>query len=90
VILRLNFHAVGCEPSERYTVPYIVPNLHGGHADIGPLNMELDLQSLFGLHMLSCTPVAETLQPPPPPCISRIWAHIRGRHWLAKIDNIFL
>jgi hypothetical protein len=30
--------------------------------------------------------LAETLQLPPPP----IWAHIRGRYWSAKIDNISL
>jgi hypothetical protein len=42
--------------------------------------MELDLQGLFGL---LCT--AETLQLPPSP---RIWAHIRGRYWPAKIDDI--
>jgi hypothetical protein len=45
------------------------------------LNMELDLQSLFGLHTL-----AETPQSPPP----RIWAHIRGHYWSAKIDDISL
>jgi hypothetical protein len=28
----------------------------------------------------------ETLQPPPP----RFWAHIRGRCWSAKIDDISL
>jgi hypothetical protein len=32
-------------------------------------NMELDLQSLFGLHVHSCT---HRLRP-------RIWVHIRGR-----------
>ncbi len=32
---------------------------------------------------------AETPQPPPPPP-PRIWAHIRGRYWSAKIDDIFL
>jgi hypothetical protein len=30
-----------------------------------PLNMELELQSLFGLHVRMCPP--------------RIWAHIRGQ-----------
>ncbi len=50
------------------------------------LDMELDLQSLFGL---LCTAVlmAETPQLPPPP---RIWPHIRGRDWSAKIDDISL
>jgi hypothetical protein len=49
------------------------------------LNMELDLQSLFGLHVRSS--LAETPQPPPPPS-PRIWAHRRGRYWSAKMDNI--
>jgi hypothetical protein len=48
--------------------------------------MELDLLSLFGL---LCTVhlylLAETQQLPPSP---RIWAHIRGRYWLAKVDDI--
>jgi hypothetical protein len=49
------------------------------------LNMELVLQSLFGLHVRSS--LAETPQPPPPPS-PRIWAHRRGRYWSAKIDKI--
>jgi len=44
------------------------------------LNMKLDLQSLFGLRVHSCT---HWLRP-------RIWAHIRGRYWSAKIDDISL
>jgi hypothetical protein len=46
--------------------------------------MKLDLQSLFGLHLHSCT---HRLGPrtPPPPCI---WVQIRGRYWSAKIDDI--
>jgi hypothetical protein len=60
--------------------------------------MELDLQSLFGLHVYSCTqgvykwlyPLSETPQLPPPP-IPLIWAHIRGvRYWPAKIDDVSL
>ncbi len=52
------------------------------------LNMELDLQSLFGLHVHSCT---HWLRPrTPPPSTPRSWAHIRGRYWSAKIDDIFL
>jgi hypothetical protein len=42
--------------------------------------MELDLQSIFGLHVHSC------LRPRIPP--SRIWAHIRGRYWSAEIDPL--
>jgi hypothetical protein len=48
------------------------------------LNMELDLQCLFGL---LCTAQVETPQLPPS---SRIWAHILGRYWSAKIDYISL
>ncbi len=52
------------------------------------LNMELDLQSLFGLLCTAVNSLAETPQPPTPP--PRIWAHIRGRNWSAKIDDISL
>ncbi len=47
------------------------------------LNMESDLQSLFGL---LCTAVLIDWDPaiPPPP---RIWAHIRGRYWSASQDR---
>jgi hypothetical protein len=51
------------------------------------LNMELDLQSLFGLHAQLYS-FAETPQQSPPHL--RIWAHIRERYWSAKIDDIFL
>ncbi len=54
--------------------------LDGVHA----LHMELDLQSLFGL-LYSCTHWPRPRNPPPSP---RIWAHIRGRYWLAKIDGM--
>ncbi len=50
------------------------------------LNMELDLQSLFGLHMHSCT---HWLRPRNPPS-ARIWAHIRERHWSAKTGDMSL
>jgi hypothetical protein len=50
------------------------------------LNMELDLQSLFGF---LCTAVLIGLDPATPP-FPRIWAHIRGRYWSAKIDDISL
>ncbi len=39
--------------------------------------MELDLQSVFGLHVHSCT---QWLRPPNPH--PRSWAHIRGRYCL--------
>ncbi len=51
------------------------------------LNMELDFQSVFGLHVHSCTHWLRPRNPPPSP---RIWAHIRGRYWSAKIDDISL
>jgi hypothetical protein len=50
------------------------------------LNMELNFQSYLG----SCVQLyslAETPQLPPPP---RIWAHVRGRYWPAKIDDMSL
>jgi hypothetical protein len=52
------------------------------------LNMKLDLQSLFGLHVhcAQLYSLAETPHPPPP----RLWAYIRGRYWSAKIDDISL
>jgi hypothetical protein len=50
--------------------------------------MELDPQSLFGLHVHSCTHWLRPPQPSPPS--PRIWAHLRGRYWSAKIGDIFL
>ncbi len=62
---------------------------YGTVCTIHRLNMELDLQSLFGLHVQSCTHcLAETPPPPPPP--PRIWAHIRGRYRSAEIDDMSL
>jgi hypothetical protein len=46
--------------------------------------MEIDLQ----VYLSSCVQLyslAETPQFPPSP---RIWAHIRGRYWSAKLDDI--
>jgi hypothetical protein len=56
------------------------------------LNMELVLQSLFGLHVTWCAHLyllAETpqLQHPPSPRIGLVYG---GRCWSAKIDDIFL
>ncbi len=48
------------------------------------LKLELDLQILLGL---LCTAVLIGGDPAPPP---RIWAHLRGRYWSAKIDDISL
>jgi hypothetical protein len=44
--------------------------------------------NLFGLHVHSFTHWLRPPPPPPPP--HRIWAHIRGRYWSAKINDIFL
>jgi hypothetical protein len=52
--------------------------------------MDLDLQSLFGLHVHSCTHWLRPRNFPPPPPSPRIWAHIRGRYWSSKIDDISL
>ncbi len=57
--------------------------------------MEVDLQSLFGLHVTCCAQLyslAETPHPPgpPPPPSPRIGTPIRGRYWSAKIDDISL
>jgi hypothetical protein len=54
------------------------------------LNMEIDLQSLYGLHVHSCTHWLRPRNPPYPPPPPGIWAHIRGRYWSAKIDDISL
>jgi hypothetical protein len=48
------------------------------------LNMELDLQSLFGLHVHSCTHWLRPRNPPPHLGSS----HIRGRY--GQIDDISL
>jgi hypothetical protein len=48
------------------------------------LNMELDLQSLFGLYVHSCTHWLRPRNFPPSP---RIWAHIRGRYWTESQDR---
>jgi hypothetical protein len=49
------------------------------------LIMKLDLQSLFGPLCTAVLMVAETPQLPTSP---RIWAHLRGRYWSAKRDDI--
>ncbi len=51
--------------------------------------MELDLQSLFGLHMHSWT-VLIGLRPRNPTSSLHIWAHVRGRYGSAKIYDISL
>ncbi len=78
-----------------------IPSIHGTDgirktpSDDGPigvyhrLNMKLDkldLQSLFGLHVHSCTRWLRPRNAPPP----RIWPHIRGRYWSANTDDISL
>ncbi len=52
--------------------------------------MEVDLQSLFGLHVTWCDQLhslAETPQLPPPPVFGLA---LRWRYWSAKIDDISL
>ncbi len=49
--------------------------------------MELDLQVLFGI---LCTAVLIGGDPTIPPPLPRIWAHVRGRYWSAKLDGISL
>jgi hypothetical protein len=51
------------------------------------LNMELYLQSLFGLRVHSCTHWLRPRNPPPPPPPAFGHIHIRGRYWSAKIDD---
>jgi hypothetical protein len=66
--------------------PLLDSNTESCRATSYRLNMELDLHSLFW----SCVQLyslAETPQPSPSP---RIWSHIRGRYWSAKIDDISL
>jgi hypothetical protein len=48
--------------------------------------VSLDLQSLFGL---LCTAVLRPRNSPLP-LPPRIWAHIRGRYWSAKIETTSL
>ncbi len=49
--------------------------------------MELDLLSLFRVHVHSCRySLAENPRPPP----LRLWAHLRRRYWSAKTDDISL
>jgi hypothetical protein len=58
--------------------------------DTKGLNMEVDLQSLFGLHVTLCEQLyslSETPQLPPPPAFGLL---LRGRYWSAKIDDISL
>jgi hypothetical protein len=47
--------------------------------------MDLDPQTLFGLHVYSCPHWLRPRNSPPP---LRIWAHIRGGYWSAKIDHV--
>jgi hypothetical protein len=50
------------------------------------LNIELDLQSLFG----SCVKLYSLDETPQLSPFHRVWAHIRGRYWPAKKDDISL
>ncbi len=50
------------------------------------LNLELDLKIYLG----SCVLLYSLAETPRLPPSLRIWAHIRGRYWSAKIDDISL
>jgi hypothetical protein len=65
---------------------WVEVNHKGWESSTHKLNMEIDLQSVFRLHVHSCT---HWLRPATPP-LPRIWAHIRGRYWAAKMDDISL
>jgi hypothetical protein len=56
------------------------------------LNMEVDLQSLFGLHVIvtGCAQLYSLAEAPQPPVSPRIGTRLRGRYWSAKIDDICL
>ncbi len=69
-----------------YCIVLILGVLVTGIYQYHRLKMELDLHSLFGL---LCTNVLICWDPQPPPPTPRIWAHIRGRCWSAKIDISF-
>ncbi len=56
--------------------------MYSGHR----LNMELDLQSLFGLHVLHLYSLAETPQTLPPP-FGLIYVQYKGRYWSAKTTH---
>ncbi len=52
----------------------------GGETNKQRLNMEFDLQCLFGLHVDSCTySLAETPRPPPPPTFGLIYEGAIGQ-----------
>jgi hypothetical protein len=62
------------------------PALHrSGHR----LHMDLDLQSLFGLHVRSCINWQRPRNNPPPPT-PHLGSYTRGRYWSAKIGDISL
>jgi hypothetical protein len=50
-----------------------------------PLNMDLDLK-VYLCAMCTAVLIGRDLAPPPPPTL--ILAHIGGRYWSAKIDDI--
>ncbi len=57
---------------------WVIQKKHG-------LNMESDLQSLFGLHVTCCAQLFLLAETPQHPSL-RIWDHIRWRYLSAKID----
>jgi hypothetical protein len=63
--------------------PKLFRNGHVFYSDHGVI----DLQSLFRLLCAAVLRPRNSSLPPPTP---RIWAHIEGSYWLAKIDDISL
>ncbi len=73
----------GSGGSKKHGIPEPDPQHHR-------LNMKVDLQSLFGLHVTWCaqlSSLAESPQLPPPPAFGLV---LRGRYWSAKIAGISL
>ncbi len=65
----------------------VLDKLRAPHAiSLNLSHIKLDLLSLFGLHAHSCTHWLRPRNSPNP----LIWAHIRGRYWLANIVDISL
>ncbi len=54
------------------------------------LNIELDLQSLFGLHVTWCAQLHSLAETPQSPRTPAFGLDIRERYWSAKIDDISL
>ncbi len=68
----------------RSVIAHMFPHRHR-------LNMEVDLQSLFGLHATWCAQLYSLAERvPATPLSPGVWIRIRGRYWSTKIDDISL